>query len=262
MIQVSNKYYFKLTFAIIIALVLVTNFSVSSTALAQTDKDKPKPIEKITEKSFCAQLDSINNNLDNLINQKINNLNTKQVSRVNKVNETFNKRDSELNVNRIKWDANREEQYKKMYENAKTDAQKQAIDQFKLTMNNAIILRRTKIDSAISTFRSTINTELSGRQSAVNSVITNYQNTLDAVQTKAKTSCENGDESSQVRQALKTDIQLARADLQSGRSGIDRINDEVTNANNIRKNAIEAAITEFRTTAQQARETLSQAIKN
>lgn len=262
MIQVSNKYYYKLTFAITTALVLITNVFASNTALAQTDKDKPKPIEKITEKSFCAQLDSINNNLDNLINQRIDNLNTKQISRLNKVSATFSKRDSELSANRIKWDANREEQYKKMYENAKTDIQKQAIDQFKLTMNYSIILRRTKVDSAISTFRSTINSEISGQQSGVNSVITNYQNTLDAAQTKAKTSCENGDESSQVRQAFKTDIQSARADLQSGKSGIDRINDDVTNANNIRKNAIEAAITEFRLTTQQARETLSQAIKN
>lgn len=226
-----------------------------SDAVANTAKST-----QLSEANFCAQLSTISTRLNSQVDKKIDNIGTIQDSKTARLTQVFDERNSKLAQSRAKWDENRNQHYQKLYDNAKNDDQKKAIDQFRATVEAAVVKRRTVIDQSISTYRDNIAGSLSSRQGSLEGVINGYKSDLSAAQARAQSSCSSGTSSSVVRQTFRSDLQTARTNLQNGKQGIEKIGTEISEATKVRQAAIDQAVNTFKTTLQNAKEDLKAAL--
>ena len=67
----------------------------------------------------------------------------------------------------VQWDKNREIHYKKLNEKVQNQNQKNAIEQFKTTIEDAVLKRRSAFDMATQDYRSSIELTLNNKQNGV-----------------------------------------------------------------------------------------------
>lgn len=211
--------------------------------------------------NFCTQLDATKSRLNSLVSQYESKLNALRADKSTKIATQFALRDSERAANRLRWDNERNTQYERLYSKATSDIQKQAIDQFKSTIEVAVNKRRAAVDSAVSTYRSTVQADMSTNQGSINSLAGIYKSAVVTAENKAQASCNIGTDPSVVRESFKSDLQVARTNLKTGKNGSEKINVEISALIKTRKEAIESAISDFKITLDQARETLNLALK-
>lgn len=161
--------------------------------------------------------------------------------------------DKKLTENREKWDENREEQFQKLEEKAQTDAQKQAIAQFKSTMTTAISTRRAAVDVAIQTFRQGLQQAINDRKTVTDTTVSTYKSAVNLAIEKAKSDCASGVDTKTVRTNLVQSLKTAREQFNTARQNIEKLSESVETFVAARKQAVKKAHDDFKTMAEQAR---------
>ncbi len=197
------------------------------------------------------------------IGQRMDNLSAKIEEKVSQREQTienrWQKRDGQKTENRTEWDANRAEHIAKLEERATTDAQKQAVAQFKETVNAAISARRAAIDSAIETFRKSVESAITARKTKLDDAENAYRNAVNTAYQKAQTDCASSVEPAQIRTALKANLKSAKEKFNSDREIIEKMQDSMETLIASRKQAVERAIQDFKTAMEKARTDLKAA---
>jgi len=124
------------------------------------------------ERGFCARVNEVDSLIDQRIVDREARLQEKSQERTNNLDERRNERDSRLLEYRIRRDENRQEHYDALEARAETDAQKQAVIEFKAAVEEAIAARKSAIDEAIQAFRTDIDQAIASRKSAVDAAVT------------------------------------------------------------------------------------------
>jgi len=206
---------------------------------------------------FCARINDIK--ILDKIAERESKIDSRRDNRQDNFTEKMQTRDENRLKNRLEWDANREAQFKKLEETAKTEVQKEAVAEFKSAVLAAISARRTAIDSAISTFRTEVKNAQDSRKSSVNSVFSSYKNAISVALEKAKSDCEDGVEPSTVKTTFQASVKEARDKTVNDRKSIDKIKTTIDSLIASKKQAIEKAIANFKTAMEIARTKLKAA---
>ncbi len=256
MIAVSKNIIIKYSVVLMVLFSAISPMATSRVYARENLESNEARAEQITENGFCTEINKITTRLDEQVVKKINKINDLQAQKSIKLSHQFSERDEKLIQSRAKWDENRQQHYQKLYENAKNDDQKKAIDQFRATVETAVAKRRAAVDESIETFRNTIISSVSSRQGSVDSLIDNYKSELNTAKNSAQSNCSNGISSPEVRQNYRNQLQSARNNLLSGKQGIEKVDDNINAAVQNRRTSIDQAISTFRATLQQTRDAL------
>jgi len=192
--------------------------------------------------------------------ERVNKLNQIRTERQNRFDDRKENRD-ERNANRKQENDKRwEEYFAKMEAKAQTDAQKQAVLNFKKAVLAAIQAKRTAIETANGIFKATVQQVINERKSSVDTLAAQFRTEVQAAIQKAKNDCSTGSDPVQVRETLRVAIKAARDKFQSGRQEIEKIQGKLEVARNAHQTAVKNAQTSFKTALETAKNIFKAAI--
>lgn len=242
----SKKFILSASSAFLLAL--MPNIALVTTATAAT------------EAGFCANVTNLKTKTDQKIVAIETKLQTDWSSRDAKISANRSKRDATLAADRAKWSSDRSNQFAKLEAKATTATASAAVKTFESQITSAISARETAVDSAISTYRAGVDKIISDRKNAIDSAISTFIASVDSAFSKASTDCANNVAPATVRQETVTSLKTARQTFQAARSSLTKFSDAFAPLDAARKAAVQTAIDNFKTTAQQARDELKLAL--
>ncbi len=238
-----------------IAVLAFTVISAQAySVFAQDNQAVDKP-----QGSFCVNVETTTGKISQKILDKEAKINEIKTARLDKLAQKQAERDTKLEETRAKWDANRQTLYTKLEEKAKTDDQKQAVANYKATVESAVTARRALVDDAISTFRSDVKQAIEDKTAVNTDAIEAFKNAVDSAITKAKSDCAGGVLPQTVRQELTSAIKAARETLKSEVQAKGELGKAIQALIETKKQAVEKAVSDFKATEESARQELKQA---
>lgn len=205
--------------------------------------------------NLCTQIENINDRIQDRLKAFDDSLTPKHPGDdLNKLEQSATQK---LTTRRGDWDKLRADHYEKLDQRAKTEVQHEAVRMYKETIEDAVVKRRNMVDEAISTFRSALGGFVNDNQSQLDQLVQTYKNAVEAALQKAHNSCIDGSSPDNVKAELANDLKSAREQLQSSTI---KVHDEIEISRNSRQSSIQAAIDQFKQTAQVARQTLEQTL--
>jgi len=199
------------------------------------------------------------------VGQKLGDFNAKlQQSRTQiaaRLRDGQEKRDQNLEKVRQQWADNRQRQITALEEMAKTDAQKQAIAEFKAETTKTILIRQRAVDSAIMAYRNGLSKIVSDRKAAVDLAKTALKNSAQAAASKAKADCDGGVDPQTMRQNLQESLKTAREKYTGDIQTLEKNRVEATlQLRTARKEAVQKAVDEFQAVMEKARTEMKAAL--
>lgn len=199
------------------------------------------------------------------VGQKLGDFNAKlQQSRIQiaaRLRDGQEKRDQNLEKVRQQWADNRQRQITALDEMAKTDAQKQAIAEFKAETTKTILIRQRAVDSAIMAYRNGLSKIVSDRKAAVDLAKTALKNSAQAAASKAKADCDGGVDPQTMRQNLQESLKTAREKYTGDIQTLEKNRVEATlQLRTARKEAVQKAVDEFQAVMEKARTEMKAAL--
>ena len=206
------------------------------------------------QRAFCLRIENWIEKVDQNLVRNQERIMNKQEERLQNMEEKRLQREQKLVDFREKWEQNRERQYEKLQEIAQTDAQKQAVLEFKQTTETALTARKIAVDAAISAFRSGLDQLINNRKTTVENAKNTYRNTYQVAVQKAKEDCAAEVDANQVRTTFMATLRAGRDKYNSDRQGIEKISTKALVET--RQAAFKKALDDFKTAMQTAREKL------
>ena len=234
----------------------VAILSFFSTVIIFAQTGTPKAAGTQASKNFCQRVSEFSSRIDQKITEQNVKLEAKRNETANKISSRRQERTSNLAEIRTKWDESRTEHFQKLREKAETDAQKQALIQFKEAVNSAISTRRAAVDAANSGFQQGVDQAITARKIAADAAVANFRNSVKAAWDKAKTDCASGVNTATVRQNLKSALKSAREKFVSDKQAVEKLRDSMKNLIQTRKQAIEKANQDFKAAMEKAKDDL------
>lgn len=180
--------------------------------------------------------------------------------RLNQWQEKISEQDGKLTKLREQWDSNRDDQFKKLEENATTDEQKKAVADFEAAVKDAISIRRAAVDGALSVWRSGVKDLISARKQAITSDASAFGDAVKAAFDKAESDCQSGVSPTTIRMTLKSSIQAARVKYHEDRQGAPKVGGvNIQTLITARRNAVSKAMIDFKAAMEKARSELKKA---
>jgi hypothetical protein len=179
--------------------------------------------------------------------------------KVNKESMMENHRDTgdeRLNDVRSTQDARRVEWYVKLEARATTDKQKEAVKDFKKTVDAGVESRRDMVDAAIGTFRAGADALVTGKKNSAESVADTFQAAVDTAVAGAKADCESGKDPETIRNSFRGALKKAKTDLSISRKSVDNIGNQVDALAVVRNESVRKAVDRFDTVLKAATEKL------
>ncbi|MFZ2125857.1 MAG: hypothetical protein WA087_04035 [Candidatus Saccharimonadales bacterium] len=140
-------------------------------------------------------------------------------------------------------------------ESGLTDAQKEAINSFKTSMEQAMEIRQTAVDKARSDYRTALSTLVQNRQQAMLAITETLQASIQAAFDTAVLNCSQDGNMTTLRASIKT----ARDTYQTSRNSI-KVKEDIQAIAAIRNTAVQGANKIFADSAQTLSVTLSTAL--
>ncbi len=210
---------------------------------------------------FCGSINSIGSRMQSKL---VNITDTSGVS-VNSVESLLVRQSNiqkDLEQNRIKWDEERNQQYDKMLSLAQNETQKTAIMTFKISVENAIVIRRQSVDLAITEYFSQARTLLQREESqlvgARSEFVMNITKTIDT----AESDCSANKSPSEIRTNFQTNIATAQNKLQKTRESINTTKSELEKIRKQEMQTINQALQDFQGSLTGARRDLINNLKS
>lgn len=185
-------------------------------------------------------------------------LRAKKTERVEDRQAERTKRDQEFSEKRVTAKERREQMYQNLLNKAETPEQKEAVGVFQSSVENAVSKRQQAIDNALKTFRNGIDALHANKKDTRAETLTTFQNAVSVALTQAKADCANGVSSQEVHEAYKKSLKEARATLKEARPD-QGLGTQVKALAETKNTSIRQAISDYRTTLEEARQALKTA---
>lgn len=173
-------------------------------------------------------------------------------NRLDDVEDGRSSRDAKFEDKRSDADGDRSEMYANLEAKADTDAKKEALSDFKKTIEEAVDDRRDAVDAALLAFRTGVDAAIAGRKDDMQGAVDTFQAAVDAALAKAKSDCENGTAPATVRTNFLSALEAARKTLQSDHQESERVGEQVKALAETRRIAIKKALDDFKATVEAA----------
>jgi len=238
----------------------------TSTSQTTTKKEEAKTaikqsavkVEATRTAHTCQAIDQLATKIQNQLSERKAKVDSARIDIYVKTTAHRESRDTELANKRAGWDAKRQENFDTLRSKAKTDEQKQAVEDYVTAVTGAIKTRRAANDIAFATFRSDVDNLKKTFSESVDVNISTATASINQAISDAKTACENGQSSDTVKQTLKSAIENARQQSKANRESITKSNQLKAIAQK-RNDAIKANDDVFKTATAAAREKLKAA---
>lgn len=205
----------------------------------------------------CAK--AANLKIDQRIADRMSKLQSGYLDRWSKVEQRRTNQEAKLAANRLKGDTNQEQQFAKLDDLAKTDAQKAAVEKFVAAVKAAIKIRQTAVDTAVKAFRAGADKAIEVRKTAVASVLDSYYKAVQTALEQAKADCAKGTNAAIVRTNHINAIKAAKTKLQTERNALDKAKTTIEGLAATRKAAIAKAVDDFQAAVRAARTEMQKA---
>lgn len=233
----------KKIFAGLLSLTIVPGLVLPITSFAQTESPR---------NSFCSRIDEIVAPIE----QRMEDREGKLEARWDEIDANFlqrvNERSDRLSDYRTTHDANREARYEQLEARATTDLQKQAVAEFKTTVEAAVAQRKATIDSAISALQESFSQSVKVRRDAVKTAMNEFKIAKSTAIEKIKTDCASGVDSTTVRETFRTSMKAAQDKFKSDYQNIAKLRGSFESVRDTRRQTTQAAVAEFRATVERA----------
>lgn len=210
---------------------------------------------------FCdTVLPRLTTKMQERFTERTNKLNGRQTNRVIKTAEIATQRIVKMNELRTKQGAFRTTQYEKLRSLAKDDAQKQAVEKFIATVNEALNVKLLAISSAGDAYQVAVVSNYRSRINIVNGAVNTYRAVANSALANAKSDCDSGNDGATVKTQLKTDLKNGREGMKFNLKALEEIRgNNKTAAQDMRTKASDATQV-FKTATAAAREELKKAL--
>lgn len=209
--------------------------------------------------NFCTIVDKWSTEVAGKIARARNNIKDRQGKLGSRVDERKEQRDEKLSDVREKHDDNRDSRYDRLTAKAVTDAQKQAVADFRASMESAVSARRAAVDAARTAYWNGVNQLVDSRQGSLTQLVDTYAAALESALATAKSECAGGVAPATAREHFGTALRTANTAFVEGRKAIERFGPQVKALAETRNQAVKKAMTDFRTAAEAARAKLKAA---
>lgn len=200
----------------------------------------------------------------------ISKMETRVAEREQKITSRKQEKQEKWSDKAVQWDEKREEKRQqaetrqsefltRLENQAQTEAQKQAVVNFRTAVQAAIEARKKAVDDAIKAFRSGVDQMLQARKTSTDALVTVFKAAQKSAFDKAKSSCGSGIEPKTILETLKTELKAAQDKFQSDRQAIEKAAEQVKTLNQTKKNAFEKAHQDFKTALEKAKADLKAA---
>lgn len=214
-----------------------------------------------TNEDFCQQVQLADKNIQAKVQDRKQAFEIEKKAKKQQWQKEINTRDKALSQTRSAWDKNRQEQYNAMLHKASNEQQKNAIEQFRTTIEAAISKRRSTIDNAVSSYTQSVQSLLFASNSELDQQVQKYQQRISDATNQAKQDCAQKDSSEVVRTTLTQQLQQTKGPLDLQRNSAMTMRDQYSLTLNQPKATITQAEQEFNRTLQQALTTLKAALE-
>jgi hypothetical protein len=211
--------------------------------------------------AFCSRLGTLQTQTTNAVTERVAKLGTTRTDGDAQHRSRREGVDDKLVTARAKADAERKLHYAKLGDKATTDAQKQALEEFKSTIEPAVATRRAAVDAADTAYRSGVDQLIARHRTSIDSAVASFKTGVNAAFAQAQVGCAAGTSADQIRTTLVASLKTARTTLQTSLQNADKVKGNVAPLDATRKQAVNAAVASFKTTARSAGETLKAALK-
>lgn len=260
----------KLVFSLLISIFTITVFVNSpvfaieraerQSTFTEEQKRQKEARASDNKEKVCSSIDAIAGKVRGEAFKRGNSYSEKKSSNIEDRTKRSAERQKDLISKRAEWDAKREESFNKLRGNAKTDGQKQAVEEYITSLKAAIATRRAAHDVAFAEFHA-------GLESLLATYRGNYQTASDQSKAKleqaiatAKADCVAGKDINTIKQNLKTEIKAIRVTIKETKP--DDKKSAIKALVEKRKNAVKANNEAFKVSTKQAREKLLAVLTN
>jgi hypothetical protein len=240
----------KKMFAGFLGLVFVLSLVAPVASFAQTTPSRA---------SFCSRIDQIIAPIE----QRIADREGKLEARWQEVDANLTKREADrmarLSDYRNTRDDNREAQYAKLEAKATTDAQKQAVANFKATVEAAVVTRKAAVDSAIASLQQSVDQSIEARRAKITTATHEFKSAKSAAIAKAKVDCSAGVDPKTIRETFRASMKAAQDKFKSDYQVIEKLKGSFESVRVTKQQAVKTAIADFKTVVEKAKADLKAA---
>lgn len=237
----TMKKNYKTTIAIVAISAVITSGIFSGNAFA------------VIRVNFCSNLPQAVSLLDQRIIARENILKIRQTEKLKNLKNNRDFRDTKLTESQQNIATNLTATFAKMEILAKTEDQKNAVNNFKNAMENAVNARKNAVATAASNYRQEIDRIIVSRNSSIDAAVQNFKKSHQTAVQKAKTDCIAGVKPLIAKINFISIIETAKTKLASEKQKTENPSLLVKSASDNYKNAITKANQDFKTAAEKAR---------
>lgn len=220
---------------------------------AEQVNDRAQTLQNQVQSSFCSRIEALINQQTEHFSLKRSALQAAQQRRNAGWDSRQTQQRESLEKHRGIWDANRLEHFAKLRARAAKFGKSGAVDQFIRTLEEAIRVRRSAVDSAQAAYQAGIDEMLDQRKHLTDAAFEEYTETINELLTAAKTDCENGVEASSIKSIFVDSLQIARQTLEAAKTDLEDRRMALQQLQDERRAAIANAIENFQSVLSQAK---------
>lgn len=209
--------------------------------------------------NFCENLNLKLERYGNNIQTRLGNYETRKGEQLKRVADNRAKADAKRGANRAKADEIRSGYLKQLEERATTTAEKEALAEFKKTVEQLTITKRSDVDKSVADYRLALDKSLADRQTAVTKAQADLKLAIDTALAKAKTDCSAGVDQATVRKETMASIKDAQEKFRDTVKSLDKVRDTIGKQVETRRTAVDKVQDSFRSAYEKAWQTLKDA---
>lgn len=226
---------------------------------AQAIQEKKAEIQAIKAENVCERISNFAENLNSKASEAEDKVNSNQQNRLKNWTEKTKQADANLERLRTNWSKNRDEQFSKLEEAAKTDEQKKAVSDFETTTKKAITTRQAAVDAANKAFRDGVQELIMNRQDKIDSLVSGFVSARKEALDKVQADCSASKDAKTIRADFQAALKTVRTQFQSDRQDVAKVGNQIQALIQVRRTAVEKAMGDFKNVMEQARVTLRKA---
>lgn len=206
---------------------------------------------------FCSRFDAMHEMKTQRIQVGRTKLEAKRTEFKERANNRGNQRLEKLTELRNKGEEKRANAFKKLEENAATNEQKEAVEKFKLAIQDAIKIRHEVYSQERATFKVSVDAMNLQHKTGIDNVIASMKSEISAIEQKAKTDCNlDSVVSSEIRDEFRQTVLEIKNKFKNKRTSIDTVRNKVKDLTDDRKIVFDKAREDFKAAIALAKEEL------
>lgn len=256
------QYKMKFNLKKLIAGTLVMFTLVPALTFAEGDNSRSSETKEKGKSSlnFCSRISDIALKTADQITKAEEKQSKNQSERLSKLENKQRDVDEKRAHGRTDADSKRLNNWDKMGNKAKTEVQKAAVEAYKNAVKLAVDTRRTAVDAAVKAYRDGLAQILSTNSGTIDQAVATFKTNMNAAVTKAQADCTAGIDSRTAKASFDQAVKNAREALKSARKSID-MSPSIQALKKTRDDAINAAVSAFKSATEKARADLLLALK-